>query len=47
MAFEIPSLKESVHPDEWQLRLDLAACYRLVALRLERSGVHPHQRQAA
>ena len=32
MAFEIPSLKDSVHPDEWQLRLDLAACYRLVAL---------------
>ena len=20
------------HPDEWQLRVDLAACYRLVAL---------------
>jgi ribulose-5-phosphate 4-epimerase/fuculose-1-phosphate aldolase len=32
IAFEIPSLKDSVHPDEWQLRLDLAACYRLVAL---------------
>ena len=32
MAFEIPSLKDCVHPDEWQLRLDLAACYRLVAL---------------
>eukprot|EP01031_Cornospumella_fuschlensis_P022749 gene22749-27723_t len=32
MAFDIPSLKDSVHPDEWQLRLDLAACYRLVAL---------------
>jgi ribulose-5-phosphate 4-epimerase/fuculose-1-phosphate aldolase len=32
MAFEIPSLKDSVHQDEWQLRLDLAACYRLVAL---------------
>jgi ribulose-5-phosphate 4-epimerase/fuculose-1-phosphate aldolase len=32
MAFDIPSLKNSVHPDEWQLRLDLAACYRLVAL---------------
>ena len=26
------SLKDSVHPDEWQLRVDLAACYRLVAL---------------
>jgi ribulose-5-phosphate 4-epimerase/fuculose-1-phosphate aldolase len=32
MAFENPSLKDHVHPDEWQLRLDLAACYRLVAL---------------
>ncbi len=28
----IPSLKDSVSPDEWQLRCDLAACYRLVAL---------------
>lgn len=27
----IPSLKGRVHPDEWQLRCDLAACYRLVA----------------
>lgn len=26
MVFEIPGLKDSVHPDEWQLRLDLAAC---------------------
>jgi ribulose-5-phosphate 4-epimerase/fuculose-1-phosphate aldolase len=32
MAFDIPFLKDSVHPDEWQLRTDLAACYRLVAL---------------
>jgi ribulose-5-phosphate 4-epimerase/fuculose-1-phosphate aldolase len=32
MAFGVASLKDSVHPDEWQLRLDLAACYRLVAL---------------
>ncbi|MFM8574309.1 MAG: class II aldolase/adducin family protein [Limnohabitans sp.] len=23
---------ETLHPDEWQLRVDLAACYRLVAL---------------
>ena len=29
---QAPSLKESVHPDEWRLRCDLAACYRLVAL---------------
>ena len=28
----IPSLQGSVSPDEWQLRCDLAACYRLVAL---------------
>ena len=28
---DIPSLQSTVHPDEWQLRCDLAACYRLVA----------------
>jgi ribulose-5-phosphate 4-epimerase/fuculose-1-phosphate aldolase len=28
----IPSLRESVTPEEWQLRVQLAACYRLVAL---------------
>ncbi len=28
----IPSLKDQVSPEEWQLRCDLAACYRLVAL---------------
>lgn len=27
-----PSLKEVVSAEEWQLRCDLAACYRLVAL---------------
>ena len=27
----IPSLKGSVSPEEWRLRVDLAACYRLVA----------------
>ena len=27
-----PSLKEQVSPEEWALRCDLAACYRLVAL---------------
>ena len=26
------SLQHQVHPDEWALRVDLAACYRLVAL---------------
>ena len=28
----IPSMTELVTPEEWQLRCDLAACYRLVAL---------------
>ena len=28
----ITSLKDRVSPEEWQLRVDLAACYRLVAL---------------
>jgi ribulose-5-phosphate 4-epimerase/fuculose-1-phosphate aldolase len=27
----IPSLQNQVSPEEWQLRVDLAACYRLVA----------------
>ena len=27
-----PSLKDIVSPEEWALRCDLAACYRLVAL---------------
>ena len=31
MSLNIPSLKEHVSPEEWQLRVDLAACYRLVA----------------
>jgi len=29
---DIPSLKEVVSPEEWKLRVDLAAAYRLVAL---------------
>jgi ribulose-5-phosphate 4-epimerase/fuculose-1-phosphate aldolase len=29
---QIPSLKERVSPEEWHLRCDLAACYRLVAM---------------
>ena len=28
---DMPSLKTKVSPEEWQLRCDLAACYRLVA----------------
>jgi ribulose-5-phosphate 4-epimerase/fuculose-1-phosphate aldolase len=27
-----PATQDQFHPDEWQLRVDLAACYRLVAL---------------
>ena len=30
-ALNIPSLKDKVSPEEWQLRVDLAACYRLIA----------------
>src|SRR4030095_15213430 len=29
---KIPSMKERVGAEEWQLRCDLAACYRLIAL---------------
>jgi ribulose-5-phosphate 4-epimerase/fuculose-1-phosphate aldolase len=32
MSLTIPSVQNEVHADEWQLRCDLAACYRLVAL---------------
>lgn len=28
---EIPSVQQRVSPEEWQMRVDLAACYRLVA----------------
>ena len=28
----IPSIQTQVSPEEWQLRVDLAAAYRLVAL---------------
>ena len=28
---QIRSLKDAVSPEEWQLRVDLAACYRLLA----------------
>ncbi len=30
-TLDIPSLQQQVSPEEWQLRCDLAACYRLVA----------------
>ena len=29
-ALHIPSLKDKVSPEEWAVRVDLAACYRLV-----------------
>ena len=32
MAIKVPEIRARVSPEEWQLRLDLAACYRLVAL---------------
>jgi ribulose-5-phosphate 4-epimerase/fuculose-1-phosphate aldolase len=31
-ALNIPSVKSQVSPEEWALRCDLAACYRLLAL---------------
>src|SRR5262244_1730121 len=30
-ALTIPSLRDTVTPEEWAVRVDLAACYRLVA----------------
>lgn len=30
-SLNIPSLREKVSPEEWAVRVDLAACYRLVA----------------
>ena len=30
-AMDLPSVKDRVSPEEWDLRVDLAACYRLVA----------------
>jgi ribulose-5-phosphate 4-epimerase/fuculose-1-phosphate aldolase len=31
-VLKIPSVKQEVSPEEWQTRVDLAACYRLVAM---------------
>jgi ribulose-5-phosphate 4-epimerase/fuculose-1-phosphate aldolase len=31
-SLDIPSVKDKISPEEWQLRVDLAAAYRLVAL---------------
>lgn len=31
LAQEIPSVRDRVSPEEWQVRVDLAACYRAVA----------------
>jgi ribulose-5-phosphate 4-epimerase/fuculose-1-phosphate aldolase len=30
--FQIPSMRDRVSPEEWQARIDLAACYRLIDL---------------
>lgn len=30
-AIKVPSVRDQVSPEEWQARLDLAACYRLIA----------------
>jgi ribulose-5-phosphate 4-epimerase/fuculose-1-phosphate aldolase len=32
MTWRVPSLRHKVSPEEWQARVDLAACYRLVDL---------------
>lgn len=32
MSTNTPTLQHSVSPQEWQMRVDLAACYRLVAM---------------
>ena len=31
LATDVPSVRDAVSPEEWQTRVDLAACYRLVA----------------
>ena len=31
-VLQIPSMKDRCSPEEWQARVDLAACYRLVDL---------------
>ena len=39
----VPSLQAQVHPDEWQTRLQLAACYRVFAmLGWTRDDLQPH-----
>ena len=30
-TLELPSVRDRVSEEEWQMRVDLAACYRLVA----------------
>jgi ribulose-5-phosphate 4-epimerase/fuculose-1-phosphate aldolase len=32
LEFSIPSMREHCSPVEWEMRVDLAACYRLIAL---------------
>ena len=35
-------LKDKASPDEWQARIDLAACYRLVRLNGWNTGINNH-----
>ena len=45
-AASVHPVQSRVSAEEWQTRVDLAACYRLVAaVWLDRSGVHPHHGQ--
>ena len=41
-AFDFPSVRDQVSPEEWELRVDLAACYRLVALYGWDDGIFTH-----
>jgi len=38
----VKSVREQVTPEEWQARVDLAACYRLVALYGYTEGIANH-----
>ena len=45
-ALNIPSLRDKVSPEAWAVRVDLAACYRLVA-RYGWEGERAGQRRGA
>jgi len=46
---QVPSMKDRVSPEEWQMRVDLAACYRLAARYgwVDLTGTHISARVAA